>query len=328
MRCSGEWTRVEHYAMSQSTMRRLPSWIRTRPPGGGKYADLKTQLRERGLATVCEEARCPNVHECWSGGTATIMVMGEICTRGCRFCSVTTGRPDALDPEEPRKTAEQVELMQLTYVVITSVDRDDLADEGAGHYAACIRATKVRNPGTMVEVLIPDFSARRECLETLCAAGPDVVAHNLETVERLTHPVRDIRAGYRRSLDTLRIAKELHPALPTKSSLMLGLGETAEEVAQAMDDLRAVGVDFLTLGQYLRPTPRHLPVTEFITPDGFAAYQRLGEAKGFRYVASGPLVRSSYKAGEFYLETAVREARAVSPHPDTASTRPHEGADA
>ncbi len=298
--------------MPTNTSQRLPSWIRTRPPGGENYAALKRQLGERGLATVCEEARCPNMHECWASGTATIMVMGDICTRGCRFCAVTTGKPEPLDPDEPAKTAEQVALMNLTYVVITSVDRDDLPDEGAGHYAACVAAVKARNPGTMVEVLIPDFSARRECLETLCAAGPDVVAHNQETVERLTHPVRDIRADYRRSLDTLRIAKELHPTLPTKSSLMLGLGETAEEVGAAMDDLRAVGVDFLTLGQYLRPTPRHLAVEQFVTPEAFAAYQALGEAKGFRYVASGPLVRSSYKAGEFYLEAAVRESR-VSP---------------
>jgi len=285
---------------------RLPPWIRTRPPGGAAYARIRAALRERGLATVCEEARCPNVHECWGGGTATIMVMGEICTRGCRFCAVTTGKPLPLDPDEPRKTAEMVELMELTYVVLTSVDRDELPDQGAGHFSACGEAVHARCPHTLVEVLIPDFRGDGACLDALCAGAPDVIAHNVETVERLTRTVRDARAGYRQSLDVLRGAKARRPGTPTKSSIMVGLGETHDELLATMDDLLAAGVEFLTLGQYLRPSPRHLPVREFVTPERFAALRELGESRGFRYVASGPLVRSSYRAGEFFLEHAVR----------------------
>ncbi len=263
-------------------------------------------LRERGLFTVCEEARCPNLHECWGGGTATLMLLGGVCTRGCRFCAVTSGNPrGALDPDEPRKAAEAVALMELSYVVLTSVDRDDLPDQGAGQFAAAVGAVKAASPATLVETLIPDFRADRACLETLVAGGPDVVSHNLETVERLTPSVRDPRAGYRQSLDVLRLLREIRPALPTKSSLMLGLGEREDEVLAAMDDLRAVGVQFLTLGQYLRPTPKHLPVLEFVPPDRFEDYRVAGEERGFRYVASGPLVRSSYRAGEFYIAAAV-----------------------
>ena len=288
---------------------RLPPWIRTRPPGGETYARLRASLKARGLHTVCEEARCPNLHECWGGGTATLMLLGDTCTRACRFCAVTPGKPGPPDPDEPRKSAEAVELMDLSYVVLTSVNRDDLPDQGAGHFAACIRAVKARCPATLVEVLVPDFRGDRACLETLFAGAPDAFAHNLETVERLTPTVRDARAGYRQSLDVLRMARAIRPATPTKSSLMLGLGETEAELVTAMADLRAVGVDFLTLGQYLRPTPRHLPVVEFVTPERFAPLARLGEARGFRYVAAGPLVRSSYRAGEFFLEAAVREGR-------------------
>jgi lipoic acid synthetase len=288
---------------------RLPPWIRTRPPGGEAYGRLKAELRARGLSTVCEEARCPNVHECWGGGTATIMVMGDTCTRGCRFCAVTTGKPKPLDPGEPGKTAEMVALMELTYVVITSVDRDELPDQGAGHFAECVRAVHGRCPGTLVEVLIPDFRGEPACLAALCAGEPDVLAHNVETVERLTPRVRDARAGYRQSLDVLQQLKALRPATPTKSSLMLGLGETEAEVAATFADLRAVGVDFLTLGQYLRPSPRHLPVAAYVTPAQFDAYRALGERAGFRYVAAGPLVRSSYRAGEFFLESAIRESK-------------------
>ncbi len=267
-------------------------------------------MRSRGLFTVCEEARCPNLHECWGGGTATLMLLGGVCTRGCRFCAVSSGNPrGSLDPEEPRKAAEAVALMELSYVVLTSVDRDDLPDQGAGQFAAAVRAVRASSPGTLVETLIPDFRADRACLETLVAGGPDVVSHNLETVERLTPSVRDPRAGYRQSLDVLRLLKEIRPSLRTKSSLMLGLGETEGEVLGAMDDLRAVGVEFLTLGQYLRPTPKHLPVAEYVAPDRFEDYRRMGEGRGFRAVASGPLVRSSYRAGEYYIAADIRKGQ-------------------
>ncbi len=287
-----------------------PDWLKIRPPGGAEYVALKTQLRERGLSTVCEEARCPNVEECWGGGTATLMVLGDTCTRGCSFCAVKTnrlGRP--LDPDEPRKSAESVELMGLDYVVITSVDRDDLPDGGASHFADVIRAVRERNPDTLVEVLIPDFRGDEAALATLVAATPDVVAQNLETVERLTHPVRDPRAGYRQTLDLLGRVKRLDPTRLTKSSLMLGLGETDDEVRAAMEDLRAEDVDFLTFGQYLAPTKRHHPVDRYVTPEEFDRWREEGEGLGFRYVASGPLVRSSYRAGEFAIRAVFEERR-------------------
>ena len=287
-----------------------PPWLKIRAPGGGEYAALKAQLRERGLVTVCEEARCPNVEECWGGGTATLMLMGDTCTRGCSFCAVKTarnGRP--LDVDEPAKAAESVELMELDYVVLTSVDRDDLPDGGAAHFAASVRAVRERNPDTLIEVLIPDFAGSEEALATLVEAKPDVVAQNLETVERLTHPVRDPRAGYGRTLELLARVKRLDPERLTKSSLMLGLGETDEEVRAAMRDLRAAGIDFLTFGQYLRPTPRHHPVDRYVTPEEFDRWREEGEALGFRYVASGPLVRSSYRAGEFAIKAVFDERR-------------------
>jgi lipoic acid synthetase len=283
---------------------------------------LKGQLRERGLHTVCEEARCPNVEECWSGGTATLMLMGDTCTRGCSFCAVKTARrPPPLDPAEPARAAQSVRLMELDYVVLTSVDRDDLPDGGAGHFAAVVRAVRRENPGTLIEVLIPDFGGDADALDVLLASRPDVVAQNLETVQRLTHPVRDPRAGYRQTLDLLARVKRMggagHAGAPsgapsgplTKSSLMLGLGETDDEVRAALADLRAADVDFLTLGQYLRPTPRHLPVTRYATPDEFDAWRVEGEAMGFRYVASGPLVRSSYRAGEFAIRAVFERRR-------------------
>jgi lipoic acid synthetase len=289
---------------------RKPDWLRIRPPGGGEYADLKRQLRERGLHTVCEEARCPNVEECWGGGTATLMLLGDTCTRGCAFCAVKTARrPPPPDADEPRKAAESVRLMGLDYVVLTSVDRDDLPDGGAGHFAACVRAVRAASPGTLVEVLVPDFQGDAVALATLLASRPDVVAQNLETVERLTHPVRDPRAGYRQTLDLLARVKRLLPGTLTKSSLMLGLGERDDELRAAMADLRAAGADFLTLGQYLRPTPRHLPVQRYVSPEEFARWATEGEALGFRHVASGPLVRSSYRAGEFAIRAAFGEAR-------------------
>jgi len=287
-----------------------PAWLKIRPPGGARYAALKSQLRERGLHTVCEEARCPNVEECWSGGTATLMLLGDTCTRACAFCAVKTARrPPPPDPAEADKAAQSVRLMELDYVVLTSVDRDDLPDGGAAHFAAAVRAVRRENPGTLIEVLIPDFGGDRDALATLLGSRPDVVAQNLETVERLTHPVRDPRAGYRQTLDLLARVKRMDPGRLTKSSVMLGLGETGDELRAALSDLRAADVDFLTLGQYLRPTTRHLPVTRYVTPEEFDAWRVEGEAMGFRYVASGPLVRSSYRAGEFAIRAVFERRR-------------------
>jgi len=254
-------------------------------------------VREHRLATVCEEAKCPNIGECWNAGTATIMVMGAVCTRACRFCSVDTGNPKGwLDADEPANVAASVALMKLNYVVLTSVDRDDLADGGAAHYAACIRAIKQRTPRTAVEALTPDFAGVLRDVETVVDSGLEVFAQNIETVRRLTHPVRDPRAGYEQTLAVLAHAKRHRPQVLTKSSLMLGLGESAGEIAECMDDLRAAGVDILTLGQYLRPTAQHLAVERFVTPEEFAQYRDWGLARGFRECVSGPLVRSSYRA--------------------------------
>jgi len=300
--------------VSPSGRPRLPDWFKVKAPGGEQYAAIKTALRERGLSTVCEEARCPNLAECWSGGksgkgTATIMVMGGTCTRGCRFCSVPTGKPGPLDAEEPRKASETVGVMGVGYVVITSVDRDDLPDRGAAHFAAVIARCKADHPSLLVEVLTPDFAGNEAASATILAARPDVVAHNIESVRRLTPLVRDRRAAYDQSLAVLRNYKR-DGARYTKTSIMVGFGETEAEVAETLGDLRAAGVDIVTFGQYLRPTQdaRHLPVVEFVHPDQFARYQRLAEAMGFLYVASGPLVRSSYKAGELFLEGMIRGA--------------------
>lgn len=293
---------------------RLPEWFKVRAPGGESYTQIKQALKERGLATVCEEARCPNLSECWGGngehkGTATVMVMGDTCTRGCRFCSVPTGIPGALDPEEPRKTSETVGIMGVGYVVITSVDRDDLSDGGAAHFAAVIQRCKDDHPDLLVEVLTPDFAGDTEGLKQVVAAGPDVVAHNIETVRRLSPKIRDRRADYDQSLRVLDAYKRVAGAKYTKTSIMVGLGETEEEVVECLQDLRAADVDIVTFGQYLRPTgqKRHLPVVEFVHPDQFARYQALAQEMGFLYVASGPLVRSSYKAGELFLEGMIRE---------------------
>lgn len=287
-----------------------PSWLKVRPPAGERYQHIKQRLRQLGLATVCEEARCPNVAECWGGGTATIMVMGDTCTRGCRFCAVKTNRNgQPLDPDEPTKVAGMLAQLELDYVVITSVDRDDLADQGAGHFAAVIREVKARRPDMLVEVLIPDFRGDEDLLRVVVEAGPDVLAHNVETVERLTPRVRDPRAGYRQSLDLLAAVKRLAPEMATKTSLMLGLGESVVEVEQALHDLRRVDCDIVTFGQYLQPTAKHLKVEEWITPEAFKAYEGLGKALGFRYVASGPLVRSSYRAGELFIKGMIAERR-------------------
>lgn len=279
-----------------------PPWLKVRLPGSPRYHDIKKRARQLRLATVCEEARCPNIGECWGGGTATFMVMGDTCTRGCRFCSVKTAKnPAALDPEEPRNVAMAIQEMDLDYVVITSVDRDDVDDGGASHFAACIRQTKLHAPKTKIEVLIPDFAGHIGHLLTVVEAGAEVVAHNVETVERLTYPVRDRKAGYRQSLDVLGNIKIIDPDTMTKSSIMVGLGESPDEVLTTMQHLRDVGCDFLTIGQYLKPTKKHLDLVEYVRPEQFAAYEEQGLQMGFKYVASGPLVRSSYKAGEFFI---------------------------
>ncbi|MGD8428838.1 MAG: lipoyl synthase [Ectothiorhodospiraceae bacterium] len=274
-----------------------PEWLRVKLPTGAGYQKVKDTVRENRLATVCEESMCPNIGECWGNGTATIMLMGDVCTRACRFCSVDTGNPRGwLDPEEPAHAAESVRLMNLKYIVLTSVDRDDLADFGAGHYAACIREIKRVNPETAVEALTPDFQGVHGHVETVVDSGLEVFAQNVETVERLTHPVRDPRASYETTLDVLEHAKRHRPDVLTKTSLMLGLGETDAEIDQTMDDLRDIGVDIVTFGQYLRPTVNHLPVERYVTPQQFETYRQWGLAKGFLEVVSGPLVRSSYRA--------------------------------
>ena len=288
-----------------------PSWLKVKMPGSPRYHQIKQRARQLRLATVCEEARCPNIGECWESGTATFMVMGEICTRGCRFCAVKTRRKGApLDPEEPRNVAMAIAEMGLDYVVVTSVDRDDLEDGGAQHFANCIAETRIASPKTLVEVLIPDFSGNVSHLLKVVMAQPEVIAHNIETVERLTSTVRDPRANYKQSLDVLAAIKTIDPSRYTKSSIMVGLGETTGEVVEAMEHLRDVGVDFLTVGQYLQPTQKHIKLNEFITPEQFEAYQAIGLEMGFKYVASGPLVRSSYKAGEFFIRDYIERSKA------------------
>jgi len=274
-----------------------PPWLKAKAPTGAAFARVRALVREHRLATVCEEAKCPNIGECWNAGTATIMLMGAVCTRACRFCAVDTGNPHGwLDADEPENAAHTVELMRLSYVVLTSVDRDDLPDGGAAHYAACVRAIKRRNPHTAVEALTPDFQGVRADVETVVDSGIEVFAQNIETVRRLTHPVRDPRAGYQQTLQVLAAAKQRRPAVLTKSSLMLGLGESDEEIDATLADLRAAGVDIVTLGQYLRPTLNHLPVQRFVTPREFDRYRELALARGFLECVSGPLVRSSYRA--------------------------------
>jgi lipoic acid synthetase len=274
-----------------------PRWLKAPLAAGAGFEAVRRTVREHRLATVCEEAKCPNIGECWNAGTATIMVMGAVCTRACRFCAVDTGNPRGwLDADEPENVAASVELMKLRYVVLTSVDRDDLPDGGAAHYAACVRAIKRRTPATAVEALTPDFQGVRRDVEQVVDSGLEVFAQNIETVRRLTHPVRDPRAGYEQTLAVLAHAKAHRPEVLTKSSLMLGLGETEAEISECMDDLRAARVDILTLGQYLRPTVHHLPVERFVTPDEFLRYREWGLQRGFRECVSGPLVRSSYRA--------------------------------
>jgi lipoic acid synthetase len=287
-----------------------PAWLKVRAPSGENYSRIKDMLGELKLATVCQEARCPNMGECWGGGTATFMLMGEVCTRGCRFCNVKTGNPKGvLDVNEPEKVGHSIAQMGLEYVVITSVDRDDLPDQGAGHFAKTISTIKSMDNHVIVEILTPDFRGNQELVHQLVDAKPDVFAHNIETVERLTPKVRDPRATYKQSLEVLKMVKDRDPSRYTKSSIMLGLGETDEEIKQTLADLRSVGCDVVTFGQYLQPSKRHLKVIEFITPEKFQEWQTYSEGLGFLYVASGPLVRSSYRAGEFFMKGMIEKQR-------------------
>ena len=276
---------------------RKPDWLRVRIQGGKTFERVSNIVHEHGLATVCEEAKCPNMSECWSSGTATIMLLGDVCTRACRFCAVNTGNPQGwLDPDEPAKTARSVQLMNLKYVVLTSVNRDDLDDGGAGQYAACVREVKSVNPQTAVEALTPDFLGVLADVETVVDSGIEVFAQNVETVRRLTHPVRDPRASYEQTLEVLAHAKRYRPDVLTKTSLMLGLGETEAEIIQCMDDLREAEVDIVTFGQYLQPTANHYPIDRYVSPQEFEKYRQWGLDKGFLEVVSGVLVRSSYRA--------------------------------
>eukprot|EP00536_Pseudo-nitzschia_multiseries_P003007 jgi/Psemu1/301716/fgenesh1_kg.43_\ len=289
-----------------------PKWLKVQPADSDNYRKLRQTVRDSGLATVCEEARCPNIGECWGGGedqtaTATIMIMGDTCTRGCRFCSVKTSRkPPPLDPEEPEKVSDAISKWGLDYVVLTSVDRDDLEDQGSNHFREVIRKLKEKKPDLLVEALTPDFQGKQEFIHALATSGLDVYAHNIETVRRLTPQVRDRRATYEQTLDVLRYAKSVGKCL-TKTSIMLGFGETDEDILETLNDLRAADVDVVTFGQYLQPTKRHLPVKKYVTPEEFDEWQVKAEALGFKYVASGPLVRSSYKAGEFFLKNLLKE---------------------
>jgi len=289
------------------TDRKKPAWLKVGLPTGPKVAELRTLVNGLGLHTVCQEALCPNLGECWGHGTMTIMILGEVCTRACKFCAVHTGNPGGrLDPTEPQRVAEAVARLRLGYVVLTSVDRDDLADGGAGQFAATIRAIRRAWPRARIETLTPDFQGDLDAVRTVLDAGPDVFAHNLETVRRLTPRVRDPRAGYDQSLEVLHYAhryrEEQGLSYLTKSSLMVGLGESDEELMEAMADLRAAGVEVLTLGQYLRPTPSHLPVARYVPPEDFERYREWGLAMGFSEAFAGPLVRSSYRAERVFLE--------------------------
>ncbi|PIQ43491.1 MAG: lipoyl synthase [Gammaproteobacteria bacterium CG11_big_fil_rev_8_21_14_0_20_46_22] len=297
---------VKTHRYEEKALGKKPGWLNIKLASSPEFQAVKGVVKKHRLATVCEEAKCPNISECWSAGTATFMVMGAVCTRACQFCSVDTGNPKGwLDKDEPDHCANAVKLMGLKYIVLTSVDRDDIEDGGAAHYAACVKAIKRDNPETAVEALVPDFQGSERAVDTVLASGVDVFAQNLETVKRLTHPVRDPRAGYEQTLNVLAYAKQASPNTLTKTSLMLGLGETDEEVLEAMRDIKAANVDILTLGQYLRPTKNHLPVERYVTPEQFNHFREKGLAMGFLEVVSGPLVRSSYRAEQALLKNNV-----------------------
>lgn len=283
-------------------LERKPAWLKAPLPKGGNYPHLQKQLKDRGLATVCQEASCPNIGECWSAKTATVMILGDTCTRACKFCNVKTGNPQGfVNHEEIKHTVEMVAMMALKYIVITSVDRDDLSDRGSSHFAAVIKAVNEAHPQTKVEVLIPDFDANEELMHTLARSNPFVIAQNIETVKRLTHPVRDRRASYEQTLEALSFYKKHYPNIATKSSLMVGLGETFDELKAACIDLRAAGVNIVTFGQYLQPSLRHLKAERYYRPQEFEDLKKMAYELGFDFVASGPMVRSSYKAAD-YLE--------------------------
>ncbi|MGF2736456.1 lipoyl synthase [Marinobacter sp. DUT-1] len=320
--------RTSSASTEEKPVERKPKWLRARMPGGERYDAVRRNVSEHRLSTVCQESHCPNIGECWTNGTATIMVMGSVCTRACKFCAVDTGNPKGwLDPDEPENTAKSVELMGLRYIVLTSVDRDDLDDGGAAHYAACVAAIKQRTPEVAVEALTPDFDAVMSDVERVVDSGLDVFAQNVETVKRLTSHVRDPRAGYEKTLSVLAHAKKHRPDVLTKTSLMLGLGETEEEILETMDDLRAIGVDILTLGQYLRPTPNHLPVERYVTPEEFNRYREIGLEKGFMEVPSGPMVRSSYRADKVFDKNNLGLAVPEVPKPDNAMQIPVKAVD-
>ncbi len=286
-----------------------PPWLKVRAPGGETYHELKRTLRKLDLHTVCEEARCPNVGECWREGTATVMLLGDVCTRGCRFCAVTTGNPrGAVDGREPEHVARAIASMQLTYVVLTMVNRDDLLDGGAGHVGATVARLRELRGDILIETLVGDFLGRASAIDTVVDAAPDVFAHNIEVTRALTRSIRDVRCGYDQSLAVLRRAKERAPERLTKSSIMVGIGEDDADVVTTLAELRQAGVDIVTIGQYLRPTPRHAPVERFVTPDTFDAFRREALALGFLFCASGPLVRSSYKAAEVFIRTVLTRA--------------------
>ncbi|MFC6331786.1 lipoyl synthase [Paenibacillus septentrionalis] len=303
--------------MKQDKKLQKPDWLRIKLTAGENYTEIKQMMRTKTLHTVCEEARCPNIYECWTNRTATFMILGDICTRACRFCAVNTGLPTELDLQEPERVAEAAEQMDLRHCVVTSVARDDLADGGASIFAATIRAIRKRLPFCRVEVLIPDFMGNWDALQVVMDANPDILNHNIETVRRLSDRVR-AKAKYERSLELLKRAKEMKPKIPTKSSIMLGVGEEREEILQAMDDLRAVDCNILTLGQYLQPTPKHLPVERYVHPDEFVELKQEGKNRGFRHVESGPLVRSSYHAHE-QTDSAYAAIEADQPNINTMS---------
>ncbi len=289
-----------------------PDWFKVKLQESERYKTIEGLVKDHGLATVCREARCPNIYECWNSGTATFMLMGETCTRACRFCHVNTGLPKALDPLEPQKIAGSIKTLDLSYVVLTSVNRDELEDEGSSHFAATVAEIKKINPRVRVETLTPDFRrTQRDSIERMIDADVDVLAHNIETVRRLVPTVRDRRCQHDVSLSYHRIAKQLKPTVVTKSSIMLGLGETQAEVLEAMEELRSVDVDILTLGQYLQPTKNHHPVIRYVEPGEFSALEAEGLKMGFKFVAAGPMVRSSYRAAEFFIERMLGETRSI-----------------
>jgi lipoic acid synthetase len=285
-----------------------PDWLRVRAPQSPRYEDLKARVKKSGLHTVCEEAACPNIGDCWASGHLTTMILGDTCTRGCAFCNIKTGKPRPVNAHEPAELAKMASELDIRHMVITSVDRDDLPDAGSRHWAACIRAVREASPTTTIEILTPDFRRREDAIDIVADAGPDVYNHNLETVPRLYRTVRP-GARYFGSLRLLQRVKEQHPDMFTKSGLMVGLGESRDEVLQVMDDLRAAGVDFLTIGQYLRPSPQHYPVMDYISPELFEDYEHQAKLKGFLMVASGPLVRSSYHADTYFAELVEKRAR-------------------